>query len=105
MSKFECIDGRIVITRDPVVPSKFDSMTTAEIRRHAAAGHPEAIAILKSCERSKRKLARTLRERRRRVAAEKRADREREERMVKLTAAGVSLTALSVAAAVVSIFT
>lgn len=111
MSKFEFVHGRAVVTRRPVVPSKFDDMTKGEIREHAAAGHPEAMAILRLCERMERKLARTLRERdrarrerRRRIAAENQAARGREERMVTLAAAGVSLTAVSVVAAVAGSF-
>lgn len=64
--------------------SKFDHMTMGEVREHAAAGHPEAVAILESCQLSERKLAETLqrtdrarRERRRRIAVENRAARER----------------------------
>ena len=83
MSKFEIVNGR------PVVTSDIDRMTMDEIREHLRTGHLEAVAILRFCEQSERKLARTLRERdharrerRRRIAAENQAARERSKGML-----------------------
>ncbi len=83
MFSVESLDGR------SVAPSEFDHMTVDEIKEHAATGHPEAVAILRSCERAERNLTETIRrtdharrERRQRIASEDKAARERSEAML-----------------------